>query len=87
VTTVKNSNSSRARILVQAIEARDLELLEELVGSLRLMPGRQAHDILDRGYVKLAPEDRHFLQLFLDCFTIGREPAGPQRQPQETSAL
>ncbi|MEQ1717169.1 MAG: hypothetical protein ABL907_14490 [Hyphomicrobium sp.] len=60
-------NADRSEFLATVVRARDFILLAELIESLQLMPGLQAHDILDRADAALMPKDRLFLQTLLDA--------------------
>ena len=60
-------NADRSEFLATAVMDRDFVLLAELIESLQLMPGLQAHDILDRADSALFPKDRLFLQTLLDA--------------------
>jgi hypothetical protein len=62
---VKNAN--RSEFLAAVVRDRDFILLAELFESLQLMPGLQAHDILDRTDAALTPKDRLFMQTLLDA--------------------
>ena len=62
---VKNAN--RSEFLAAIVRDRDFILLAELFDSLQLMPGLQAHDILERADAALMPKDRIFMQMLLDA--------------------
>lgn len=65
VPAIKSDNATRSEILANAVRDRDLILLADLIESLQLMPGLQAHDVLDRADAVLVPKDRRFLQTIL----------------------
>jgi hypothetical protein len=65
VPAIKSDNATRSEILANAVRDRDLILLADLIESLQLMPGLQAHDVLDRADAALVPKDRLFLQTIL----------------------
>ncbi len=69
----KNDNSTRSKFLASAVKDRDVILLADLLASLKLMPGLQAHNILDEADTSLAPKDRLFLQVIFDNWHMKSE--------------
>lgn len=66
VSDIKSDNGTRSIFLASAVKERDVLLLADLLARLQLMPGLQAHEILDRADAALVPKDRLFLQMILD---------------------